>query len=57
MRGYLYKKAGVMLMALSDADKRLVALFNDVAMIERAARLMGVVDVLNRQQGRATSAR
>lgn len=52
--GYLYKKAGVMLMALTDAKKRQGTLFDDMAVIERAARLMGVVDALNRQHGRDT---
>ncbi|NMM38599.1 MAG: Y-family DNA polymerase [Glaciimonas sp.] len=50
--GYLYKKAGVMLMALTDAKKRQGTLFDDGAGDVRAANLMGVVDALNRQYGR-----
>ena len=43
-----------MLMALSDAHKRQGTLFDDVAVDARAAKLMGVVDALNRQHGRDT---
>lgn len=52
--GYLYKKAGVMLMALTDATSRQGTLFDDEAGDVRTAKLMGVVDALNRQHGRDT---
>lgn len=52
--GYLYKKAGVMLMALTDAKKRQSTLFDDGAGDVRAAKLMGVLDALNRHHGRDT---
>ena len=52
--GYLYKKAGVMLMELSDAARRQGTLFDDVAVDARAAKLMGVLDALNQKHGRDT---
>ena len=52
--GYLYKKAGVMLMELSDAARRQGTLFDDAAVDVRAARLMGVLDALNQKHGRDT---
>lgn len=52
--GYQYKKADVMLMALTDAASRQGTLFDDGAGDVRAVKLMGVVDALNRQHGRDT---
>jgi len=53
-KGYEYKKAEVMLMALSDRDVRDGSLFCDAARDSRSVRLMDVMDSLNRNYGRGT---
>lgn len=51
--GFRYKKAGVMLLSLSPADRRQGALF-DVADGARSQRLMATVDQINARMGRGT---
>lgn len=52
--GFRYKKAGVMLALLSDKDARQVTLFDEPIATEKSARLMTVMDAINRQFGRET---
>lgn len=51
--GYGYKKAGVMLLSLSPADRRQGALF-DPPDTERSRQLMATVDAINARLGRGT---
>ena len=51
--GYVYRKAGVLLMGLAPADRVQGDLFTD-ADPERQARLMAVMDRVNRRFGRGT---
>ena len=51
--GFRYKKAGVMLLSLSPADRRQGALF-DVADSARSQQLMATVDQINARMGRGT---
>ena len=52
--GFRYKKAGVMLTLLSDKDARQATLFDDTTASEKSARLMAVMDAINREFGRDT---
>ena len=52
-KGYGYKRAGVVLGDIIQADKVQMAFFDDVDR-ERHARLMSVMDSINRRDGRNT---
>ncbi|MSQ49842.1 MAG: Y-family DNA polymerase [Betaproteobacteria bacterium] len=52
--GYKYKKAGIMLMLISDKTKRQETLFDEPVLRDRSARLMAVMDAANAQFGRDT---
>lgn len=52
--GYRYKKAGVMLMLLSDKHTRQSSLFDDSIGNQRSSELMSTVDLINADFGRGT---
>jgi len=52
--GYRYKKAGIMLMMVTDKSLRQGSLFDDVEKEVRSERLMSVMDAVNRQYGSNT---
>ncbi|MBU0593529.1 MAG: Y-family DNA polymerase [Gammaproteobacteria bacterium] len=52
--GYRYAKAGVMLMELGPAGRRQHMLFSDEGAENRSARLMQVLDGINRKMGKDT---
>ena len=52
-KGYGYKRAGVVLGDIIPADKVQMAFFDDIDR-ERHARLMNVIDSINRRDGRNT---
>jgi DNA polymerase V len=52
--GYLYKKAGVMLLALSDSKGGQRSFFEDAQSKEKSQRLMAAMDILNVKHGRNT---
>ena len=52
--GFRYKKAGVLLMQLSSKAQRQITLFDEGENRQRSARLMAVMDAVNREWGRGT---
>ena len=54
--GYRYKKSGTMLMELTPKAQRQATLFDDVAKIEKRARLNATLDSINTRYGRTTLA-
>ena len=52
--GYAYKKCGIMLMELSVKAQRQQTLFDDDQAREKSARVMAVMDTINRTWGRGT---
>ena len=53
-QGYRYKKAGVMLMLLSDKQARQMSIFDNLAMAQKSAQLMRALDTINRDYGHGT---
>ena len=52
--GYSYKKCGVMLMELTIKTQRQETLFDDVTTRDKAAKMMAIMDSINRVWGRGT---
>ena len=52
--GYRYAKAGIMLLALTPADRHQGSLFTDADRSDRSQRLMAAMDRINRHYGRET---
>lgn len=52
--GFRYKKAGVMLMLLSDKNARQASLFDNPIADQKSARLMSALDLINSDFGRDT---
>ena len=52
--GFRYKKAGVMLMALVQKSEKPQTLFDDPHAESKSARLMNVIDLVNRKMGQDT---
>ena len=53
-RGYRYKKAGVMLMSLMQKSEKPQTLFDDPQAEAKSAKLMHVLDLVNRKMGQDT---
>ena len=52
--GYRYKKAGVMLMLLSDKHARQASIFDNLIVTQRSTELMRALDAINRDYGHGT---
>lgn len=52
--GFKYKKSGVLLMGLQPRNAVQASLFNDAAALEKSARLMHVMDAINRRMGKGS---
>lgn len=52
--GYRYKKAGVMLMLLSDKQRRQMSIFDNLAATQKSTQLMRALDTINRDYGHGT---
>ncbi len=49
--GFRYKKAGVMLMLLSDKQRRQMSIFDNLAATQKSTQLMRALDTINRDYG------